>query len=498
MEIVDCNMSKANMRGTPMVPGEVLSSSSGTVVLVVDLDGTLIRSDVLIESAFAHLGTNSLRIGSLLSALARGKAALKAQIAASTEIDVCHLPYDEGILDLIRQARASGRPTYLASAANEKYVRAIAEHLGLFDGWFASNEKQNLSSTLKARRLVKAFSEKGFDYVGNDSTDLAVWAAARQRIAVRVSHLVRSKLIGMDPDAVVLETTSGRARAWFELLRVHQWAKNALVLVPLLTAQRFEVLAFGQEITAFLAFSIAASGVYILNDLVDLDSDRKHPSKRRRPLADATVSVSKAMTFAPVLVAIALIGSLLMPPWFAVVLLGYILLTTAYTFFLKRKMMVDVVTLASLYTIRVIGGAAAISVPVSEWLLGFSMFIFMALALVKRYSELAGRIDKGLPDPSNRNYRKSDLDIVAALAAAAGFNAVTVFALYISSETVHDLYRHPRALWLICPILMYWLGRVLIMAHRRLIDDDPIVFALKDRNSFLALSLIGAILISAI
>ena len=210
------------------------------------------------------------------------------------------------------------------------------------------------------------------------------------------------------------------------------------------------------------------------------------------------MSVSKATIVAPVLVAIGLVGAFLIGPWFAIVFLGYILLTTAYTFVLKRKMIVDVVALASLYTIRVIGGAAAISVPVSEWLLGFSMFIFMALALVKRYSELAGRIDKGLPDPSNRNYRKSDLDIVAALAAAAGFNAVTVFALYISSETVHDLYRHPRALWLICPILMYWLGRVLIMAHRRLIDDDPIVFALKDRNSFLALSLIGAILISAI
>ena len=498
MEIVDCNMSKANMRGTPMVPGEVLSSSSGTVVLVVDLDGTLIRSDVLIESAFAHLGKNSLRIGSLLSALARGKAALKAQIAASTEIDVCHLPYDEGILDLIRQARASGRPTYLASAANEKYVRAIAEHLGLFDGWFASNEKQNLSSTSKARCLVKAFGERGFDYVGNDSTDLAVWAVARQRIAVRVSHLVRSKLISMDPDAVVLESTSKKARAWFKLLRVHQWAKNALVLVPLLTAHRFDLLAFGQEIAAFLVFSTAASGVYILNDLVDLDSDRKHPSKRHRPLANATVSVSKATIVAPVLVAIGLGGAFLIGPWFAIVLLGYILLTTAYTFVLKRKMIVDVVALASLYTMRVIGGAAAISVPVSEWLLGFSMFIFTSLALIKRYTELAGRIDADLPDPSNRNYRKSDLDIVAALAAAAGFNAVTVFALYISSETVHHLYRYPKALWLICPILMYWLARVLMMAHRRHMDDDPIVFALKDRNSILAFSLIGAILIGAI
>ena len=498
MEIVDRNMSKGDMQATAILPGELLSRSPESVPLVVDLDGTLIRSDILIESAFTHLGQNPLRIGGVLSTLARGKAALKALIAARTEIDVAHLPYDEDILVLIRQARASGCPTYLASATNERYVRAIAEHLGLFDGWFASNENENLSSTSKARRLVKAFSEKGFDYVGNDRTDLAVWAVARKRIAVRVSHVVRSKLIGMDPDAVVLETTSGRARAWFKLLRVHQWAKNALVFVPLLAAHRFELLAFGQAITAFLAFSIAASGVYMLNDLVDLDSDRKHPSKKRRPLADGTVSVSKAMVVAPVLVATALVSSLLIAHWFAVVLLGYIALTTACTFVLKRKMMVDVIALASLYTIRVIGGAAAISVPVSEWLLGFSMFIFTALALIKRYTELAGRMDAGLPDPSNRNYRKSDLDIVAALAAAAGFNAVTVFALYVSSESVHNLYRYPKVLWLICPILMYWLGRVLMMAHRRLMDDDPIIFALKDWNSVLAFSLIGAILMGAI
>ena len=498
MEIVDRNMSKGDMQVTAVLPGELLSRSPESVPLVVDLDGTLIRSDILIESAFTHLGQNPLRIGGVLSTLARGKAALKALIAARTEIDVAHLPYDEDILVLIRQARASGCPTYLASATNERYVRAIAEHLGLFDGWFASNENENLSSTSKARRLVKAFSEKGFDYVGNDRTDLAVWAVARKRIAVRVSHVVRSKLIGMDPDAVVLETTSGRARAWFKLLRVHQWAKNALVFVPLLAAHRFELLAFGQAITAFLAFSIAASGVYMLNDLVDLDSDRKHPSKKRRPLADGTVSVSKAMVVAPVLVATALVSSLLIAHWFAVVLLGYIALTTACTFVLKRKMMVDVIALASLYTIRVIGGAAAISVPVSEWLLGFSMFIFTALALIKRYTELAGRMDAGLPDPSNRNYRKSDLDIVAALAAAAGFNAVTVFALYVSSESVHNLYRYPKVLWLICPILMYWLGRVLMMAHRRLMDDDPIIFALKDWNSVLAFSLIGAILMGAI
>ncbi len=465
--------------------------------LVVDLDGTLVRSDLLAESAFAHLGHNPMRVVGLLSAIRRGKAALKAEIAAKTEIDVSHLPYDEDVVSLIRQRRAAGNQVYLASASNERYVQAVADHLGLFDGWFASSDSENLSSRSKARRLVEAFGEGGFDYVGNGRADLAVWTVACRRIAVRVSPTVRSKLIDMDPDAIVLENAMGRTRAWIKLLRVHQWAKNALVFVPLVTARRFDLLAFGEAIGAFLAFSLAASAIYILNDLVDLDADRKHPSKRRRPLAAGTVPIARAMVLIPALLVVGFSGALAIAPALAGVLLTYLLLTTAYTFVLKRKMLVDVLALASLYTIRVVGGAVAISVAMSEWLLAFSMFIFTALALIKRYVELAARIDNDLSDPTNRNYRKSDLDIVAALAAAAGFNAVTVFALYISSDVVRPLYRYPQALWLICLILMYWLGRALLMAHRRLMDDDPIVFALRDRNSYIALGLIGLILIGA-
>lgn len=465
--------------------------------LVVDLDGTLVRSDLLVESAFAYLGHDPSRVVSLLSTIRRGKAALKAEIAAKTDIDVSQLPYDEDVVSLIRQRRAAGYQVYLASASNERYVQAIADHLALFDGWFASNDKENLSSELKARRLVEAFGDGGFDYVGNGRADLAVWNVAHRRIAVHASPSVRSKLRDMDPDATVLENATGRTRAWIKLLRVHQWAKNALVFVPLVTAQRFDLVAFGEAIGAFLVFSLAASAIYILNDLVDLDADRKHPSKKHRPLAAGTVAITRAVALIPALLVVAFTGALAIAPALAVVLLAYVSLTTAYTFVLKRKMLVDVLALASLYTIRVVGGAAAISVHMSEWLLAFSMFIFTALALIKRYVELTARLDKDLTDPTNRNYRKSDLDIVAALAAAAGFNAVTVFALYISSDAVRPLYRHPQALWLICPILMYWLGRALLMAQRRLIDDDPIVFALRDRNSYMALATVGLILIGA-
>lgn len=466
--------------------------------LVVDLDNTLIRSDLLVESAFSHIGVDPKRLVSMTRALAKGKAALKAEIARSTGIDVAHLPYDERVLKIIEDAKAEGRPVYLASASNERYVGAVADHLALFDGWFASTDDMNLSSATKAKRLVEVLGEKRFDYIGNDQADIEVWSVARHCIAVHPSASVRRRLDSIDGDAVVLEPAGGRLRAWIKLLRIHQWAKNALVLVPLLTAQRFDLGSMMSALGAFLAFSLAASAIYIVNDLVDLDADRKHPSKKRRPLAAGTVPILQAIVVAPLLVIAALSLALLVTPWFAGVLLVYLALTTAYTFSLKRKMIVDIVALASLYTIRVIGGAVAISVPVSEWLLGFSMFIFTSLALIKRYVELAARVDADLPDPTNRNYRKADLSIVAALAAAAGFNAVTVFALYVSSDTVRHLYRHPIALWLVCPILMYWLGRALLMAHRRLMDDDPIVFALKDLNSLVAFGLIGVIMIAAI
>lgn len=466
------------------------------VPLVVDLDGTLIRSDLLVESAFAHLGANPLRVLGLFALAMGGKAALKAGIAAQTPVDAARLPYDERVLALVEKARREGRRVYIASASNERYVSAVANHIGA-DGFFASTDIQNLSSHRKADRLVEAFGKRGFDYAGNDRADLPVWAICRKGWAVHPAAAVRRALAASGTDVGIIEPSGGDAKAWLKLVRVHQWVKNTLVFVPLLTAQKFEITALAAEIGAFFAFSFAASAVYLLNDLVDLEADRKHPSKKRRPLAAGTLPVRAALPVAVLLVLIAFAAALVIAPLFAGVLLGYLALTTAYTFFLKRKMLIDVVALALLYTIRVVGGAAAISVPVSEWLLAFSMFIFTSLALIKRHVELAARLDADLPDPSNRNYRKSDLSIVATLAAAAGFNAVTVFALYISSDTVRRLYRHPEALWLVCPILMYWLGRTLMIAHRRMMDDDPIFFALRDRNSLLAFVLIAAIMVVA-
>jgi 4-hydroxybenzoate polyprenyltransferase/phosphoserine phosphatase len=465
---------------------------------VVDLDGTLVASDLLIETAFSELARRPWSLVEIAGALSRGKAALKHRLAAPADFDPSLLPYDQEVLAVVRQARAAGRPVYLASASNRRLVETVADHLGLFTGWFASDETMNLAGAEKARRLVEAFGERGFDYIGNDGADLPVWEKAARALAIRTPVRVKRRLARGAREVDHLPCEKPTWRTWAKLLRVHQYAKNALVLVPLLTAHLFTLEAVVQAFVAVAAFSLCASSVYILNDLLDLQDDRGHRTKCNRPLASGAIPLWHGVVAAPLLflASIAVAATVSLP--FIGVLLGYFALTSAYSLMLKRMMLVDVLTLAGLYSIRVFGGAVAIDVAVSKWLLGFCMMIFMSLALIKRYVELAARRDAGLPDPANRDYRASDLDMVAALAAAAGFNAVTVFALYISSDAVNALYTRPAILWLVGPLLLYWIARALMLASRRLMDDDPVVFALKDRVSLATIAAAGALILAAV
>ena len=284
---------------------------------------------------------------------------------------------------------------------------------------------------------------------------------------------------------------------WLRALRVHQYVKNLLIFVPIFTAHKFTYEASTTALMAFVAFSLCASSTYVVNDLVDIEADRQHPKKKFRPLASGAIKPWQAKIAAPVLLVLAFGLALAVSAYFSLALLFYAALTTAYSVSLKRKMLVDVIALAMLYTVRVISGAIAISVAVSAWLLAFSMFMFLSLALIKRYSELVLRIDQNLPDPSNRNYKLGDLSIVACLAISSGFNAVTILALYVSSPVVQALYPRPEVLWLACPVLAYWIGRAMILAHRRMMDDDPIVFAMKDRISRMAgILIIGLVLLA--
>ncbi len=466
--------------------------------LVVDLDGTLIASDLLIETAFSELGRRPHSLFDMLSALSRGKAALKHRLSEPVDFDPSTLPYDPEVLALIRQAKAEGRPVYLASASHQRLVESIADYLGEFTGWFASNETTNLAGARKAQQLVETFGERGFDYVGNDAADLPVWEKAAKSIAIRTPAGVRKRLAQQCPEAEHLPHARPTWRTWAKMMRVHQYAKNALIFLPILAAHLFTVEAFTQAILAFVAFSLCASSIYILNDLVDLQDDRGHRSKCKRPLPSGAIPLMHGVVAIPILFLGALaVGAAVSLPFLGV-LLGYFALTTAYSFALKRMMVVDVITLAGLYSVRVIGGAVATSIMVSEWLIAFCMMIFMSLALIKRYVELAARRDANLPDPTSRDYKNSDLDIVAALAAAAGFNAVTIFALYISSDAVNQLYSHPQVLWLVGPLLMFWIARALMLAGRRLMDDDPVVFALKDRVSLMTVAVAAILIVAAV
>jgi 4-hydroxybenzoate polyprenyltransferase len=363
---------------------------------------------------------------------------------------------------------------------------------------FATDEATNLSGEAKALRLVEAFGERGFDYIGNDAADLPVWSRAEKAIAVRAPASVARELARIAPAAEHIAHPRPTWKTWAKLIRVHQYAKNGLIFVPLLAAHLFEPHAWVQALLAAVAFSLCASGVYLLNDLLDLQDDRKHRSKCKRPLASGAIPLMHGIIAVPLLLGAAAAVALAVSASFAAVLAGYFALTTAYSLVLKRKMLIDVITLGSLYSIRVIAGAVAVGLAVSPWLIGFCLSLFISLALIKRFVELASRIDADLPELTNRDYRKADLGMVAALAAAAGVNAVTVFALYLSSDPVRALYSSPEVLWLVCPLLFYWIARALMLAQRREMDDDPVVFALKDRLSHVTAACVALVVLAAV
>ncbi|WP_299546318.1 UbiA family prenyltransferase [uncultured Tateyamaria sp.] len=466
--------------------------------LVVDLDGTLLRSDLLVETAFRRLGRNPGAIIGMLQSLVDGKAALKHFLCANTDCAPETLPYDKTILSMIRLAHLAGRSVYLASASHQDMVKAVADHLGIFKGYFATTASVNLSGAAKADRLVKEFGSGGFDYIGNDAADLPVWEHARQPIAIRTTQRVATRLRKLAPHAQFIEHNRATLSDWMRQFRVHQYAKNALVFVPMIAAHALSFENLFITTIAAIAFCLAASACYILNDLVDLQDDRAHRTKRDRPLAQGDIPPIHAMLVVPLLLVLAMAMALSISSAFAMVLAIYFTMTTAYSFFLKKILLVDVLTLAGLYTIRLLGGGVAVGVALSSWLIVFALSIFVSLALMKRFVELTACEDADRASPDNRDYEHVDRGMIAALSAAAGFNAVTVLALYVSGSSVTMLYSNPEYLLLACPILTYWIGRALILAQRRQMQDDPVIFAIKDPLSRLSGLAMLAVFVSAI
>jgi len=458
---------------------------SGAPPLVIDLDGTLVRTDLLHESTFRLLREGPHWLLVLPLWLAGGKAALKRRIAERVSLDVTKLPYDAQLVDWIRRERAAGRRIVLCTASDETYANRVAEHLGQFDDVIASDGQANLTSHRKAAMLVERFGAGGFDYAGNSRDDLAVWEKARHAIVVNASAKLRAHARERFHVEREFEQPPAGLQTWLRAMRVHQWLKNLLVFLPVAGAHRlFDLALIQQAALAFMAFSLCASSVYILNDLMDLESDRLHPRKRLRPFATGALSPLAGVAMATLLLVLALVIALMMTtPAFIGWLGAYYGLTMAYTFFLKRRVLVDCLTLGALYTLRVVAGLAAAALAPSFWLLAFSLFLFLSLAFVKRYSELLFLAKSGLADAQGRGYQTADISIVQTMGVASGFTAVMLMALYINGDTVLRLYSRPEILWLTIPVLLYWVSRMWMQAHRGNMEDDPVVFAVKDRYS---------------
>lgn len=466
-----------------------------TPPLIVDLDGTLILTDMLQESALKTLRSplDLLRIPYWLS---KSKAFLKHKLANGFNFDPSLLPYNQSFLDWLQEQKTQGRTLILCTASDATIANTIAEYLGIFNEVMASDGITNLSKTEKASALEKRFGHKGFDYAANEAADFTVWQVARKAIVVNASPSVAKKAANCcEIDKQFPKQIIG-LRVWLRVLRAHQWLKNTLLVVPLLASHQFINTALWLPLViAFFAFSLCASSVYVTNDLLDLESDRQHPRKRKRPFASGSAPLWLGVVLAPILLLASLALAMQVGGDFIPCLLFYFALTCLYSWGLKRLLLVDSITLAILYTLRIIAGAAAINLTLSFWLLAFSVFLFLSLAFVKRYTEMQAQILNGKEKIHGRGYYATDAPLVQMMGITAGYAAVVVLALYLNSTAVGQLYKIPQIIWAAVPIILFWVSWMWIQAHRGKMHDDPLVFAIKDKASLLSGILFAAMLV---
>lgn len=452
--------------------------------LCVDLDGTLVKSDTLVDSLLVLARTRPASIIGLLRVLPRGKAAFKAYVTRQVSLDVAHLPYNRAVLQFLQQERGLHRDLYLATGANEALAQRVAAHLGIFSDVLGSSDATNLTGHRKLATLQARFGAEGFDYIGNDTPDLPLLAAASEPMVANPSLKLRIKLRARHiTPARVLEEREGLLPSILTAVRPHQWAKNLLIFLPLLLSHALRAGRLLDALLGFCCFSLAASSAYIVNDLLDIEADRRHPKKRLRPFAAGDLSAITGLALVAGFLLLAFAGARLLPVEFFGWLMLYLVATMAYSWYLKRIELVDVLVLSGLYTLRLLAGGAATNTHISHWLAGFSIFLFFSLAMVKRFSELENLRSSGVSPRNGRGYLVADLNQLRSFGTASAFAAVMVFAIYISDGDVTMLYRRPQFLWLIVPLMILWLCRVWLLASRGNLDEDPLVFALTDRMS---------------
>lgn len=473
----------------------VEQSTSVTRPLCVDLDGTLVKTDTFAQALLQLIRTRPATLLAIPRWAASGLASFKQKTAQVVQLDPAALPFNLDLLEFLKGEKAKGRELILVTASDEAPANAVAQHVGLFDEVMASNGTINLKSARKRDALVDRFGLHGFDYAGNANDDLEVWDAAAETIVVNPCGSVRRALRGKD--IRVFEDRPPRWKTWLKALRVHQWMKNVLIFLPMLLAHELTTpRLYLQAVIAFFAFSFLASSIYVVNDLMDLHADQHHPRKHRRPFAAGNLSLLAAAVTVPVLIISSLTLARFLPLPFSGILLLYLFITTLYSWRLKQLVLLDVVTLAGFFTIRILAGTAAYNVSTSKWLIAFSIAIFFSLALVKRYAELREALELH-PEKlgaRGRGYHARHLPWLARTGVVAGIFSGVVLALYITSEKVVQFYKTPAALWLLCPLVLYWIARIWRLAIRGELSDDPLEFAARDSQTMI-LGLLGILIL---
>ncbi len=475
-------------------------NKSKQIALFVDLDGTLIATDTLLESIVLLLKTYPLKIFLLILWVFKGKSYFKSKITQFNTVRADLLPYNEEVLNYIKEEKGKGRKIYLLTAANQMIADDVADYLGIFSGTFGSTDKVNLSGDRKLKTIFQTINNTQFDYIGNSKADIPIWEKSNKIIMVNPKTGIKNKFLKNDNVQLIrVSRKITKTKILVKEIRVYQWAKNLLLFLPIIMAHQFNnANLLAAALWAFVSFSFCASAVYILNDLLDLETDRKHPTKKNRPLASGLMSVTTGvlliflLLFTSVFISVKMLSTA-----FLLILIIYMIFTTAYSIILKQIMLIDVIVLGGLYTLRIAAGSFATGVEVSSWLLVFSMFFFLSLAFMKRYADLILMKQNNQNEIAGRGYHIDDIDLVQKSGITSGFMAMLVLALYINSDNVIELYKSPMLIWFMIPVLFYWLMRMWMVTNRGEMADDPIIYAIRDRTTYVVMTIIGIIMILA-
>jgi 4-hydroxybenzoate polyprenyltransferase len=474
----------------------MIRSRSNSAPLYVDLDGTLIKTDLLFESLARLLKQKPWLLLMVPVWCLQGRAALKRKIAQHISIDVASLPYNLSLLEWLRREKATNRRLVLATAAEQSLARQIADYVGLFDGVLASDGLTNLKGKHKLRALKQ---EAGgvFEYAGNSRSDLEIWSQCDSAIAVGISTSLLKRVRELVRNVAIFDGRFKDPRQYVAALRLHQWAKNVLIYIPLITAHELlNPILLLKSTLCVLLFSLCCSSQYVLNDLMDLEADRQHPKKRTRPFASGNIALETGFVMAPVLLAISIAGAMVLSKWLGMLLMGYFVLSFFYSLHFKRIVLLDAFLLSGLYMTRVIAGHLVTGVPFSIWLLSFAYFLFLSLAFGKRWVEL-DNVKRTNQVMVGRGYEVGDITQINLFGVCSAFLSVVVFLLYLQSDKVKEMYRQPELLWLLSPLFLYWISRIWILSSRGKINEDPVLFVLKDRVTYAVGMVCGLIMFAA-